>query len=75
MSKISTATLDEEIEDFNNDELSEDDYGFILGPNGELKSIFVPENAPFKSPKNVTKILKMFGIYDIDDLTKEEPLH
>jgi hypothetical protein len=45
-------------------EISEEDYGFILGPDGELKSVMLPENMPFKQPKNVTKILRMFKIMD-----------
>jgi hypothetical protein len=49
-------------------EISEEDYGFILGPNGELKSVFLPDNMPFKQPKNVAKILRMFKIMDGDQL-------
>jgi hypothetical protein len=75
MSKSTTVSQDQIIEDIYSDELSEEDYGFVLGPDGELKSVFVPENAPFKAPKNVAKILKLFGIYDIDNVYKEEPLH
>jgi hypothetical protein len=49
-------------------EISEEDYGFILGPDGELKSVMLPENMPFKHPKNVSKILRMFKIMDADQL-------
>jgi hypothetical protein len=49
-------------------EISDEDYGFILGPDGELKSVFLPDNMPFKQPKNVAKILRMFKIMDGDQL-------
>jgi hypothetical protein len=75
MSKSTTLSQDEIIEEIYNDELSDEDYGFVLGPDGELKSVFLPENAPFKSPKNVEKILRIFGIYDIENISKEETLH
>ena len=43
-------------------DISNEDYGFILDSNGELKSIFLPEHVPFKAPKTVNKILRIFGI-------------
>lgn len=75
MSKPNTSEEVTTFEDVYDSEMSDDDYGFILGPNGELKSVFVPDNASFNTPKNVLKILKMFGIYDVDNLTGEETLH
>ena len=53
-------------------DIEDEDYGFVFGPDGELKSVFMPTHIPFKPPKNVTKILKMFGIHDpgqLDDRT------
>jgi hypothetical protein len=50
-------------------EISDEDYGFILGPDGELKSIFLPDNMPFKQPKNVQKILRIFKIMDGEQLS------
>lgn len=52
-------------------DIGDEDYGFIFGPDGELKSIFLPEHVPFKTPKNVQKILKMFGITDAQQITGE----
>jgi hypothetical protein len=45
-------------------EIEDEDYGFVFGPDGELKSVFLPASLPFKTPKNIAKILKMFGITD-----------
>jgi hypothetical protein len=53
------------------DDISDEDYGFILGPDGELKSIFLPSNMPFKQPKNVAKILRIFKIMDGDQLNND----
>ena len=49
-------------------DIGDEDYGFILGPDGELKSLFLPDVLPFKQPKNVAKILKMFGIRDPEQI-------
>lgn len=66
--------LDQEqtTDDIYDTEISDEDYGFVLGPDGELKSVFLPDNMPFKTPKKVQRILKMFGIMDphqLDDGT------
>lgn len=53
---------------FYEDEISEDDYGFIFGPDGELKSAFFPDNLPFKTPENIQKILALFGYSDPEQL-------
>jgi len=45
-------------------DLDDEDYGFVVGPDGELKSIIVPDVVPFKTPKKIQKIFKMFGISD-----------
>lgn len=73
MSKIA---LEEElsVDDVYDTEITDEDYGFIIGPDGELKSVFLPENMPFKTPKNIAKILKMFGITD-PALLEEVTLH
>ena len=52
-------------------DIGAEDYGFILGPDGELKSLFLPDVIPFKQPKNVQKILKMFGIRDPEQLDND----
>jgi hypothetical protein len=67
---MSKVTLDQEQDmgDVYDTEISDEDYGFILGPDGELKSVFLPDNMPFKQPKNIRKIFKMFGINDAEQL-------
>lgn len=59
---------DQFVQDVYDEEISDEDYGFIFGPDGELKSVFLPTNVPFKTPKNIAKILKMFGIQDAEQL-------
>ena len=49
-------------------EISEEDYGFIVGPDGKLKSVMLPESIPFKQPKTIQRIFKIFGISDADAL-------
>jgi hypothetical protein len=51
------------------DEFDDSDYGFIIGPDGELKSVMFPEDLMFDPPKEIKKILKIFGIKDINDLS------
>jgi len=66
MSKLSEELA---IEDgFYEDDISDEDYGFIFGPNGELKSVFFPDNMPFKTPESIQKILEIFGYSDPEQL-------
>jgi hypothetical protein len=48
------------------DEYDEGDYGFILGADGELKSMFAPEEFFLDPPPKVKRILKILGIKDIN---------
>ena len=57
MSKTTVEINEVTVDDMYETEIGEEDYGFILGPNGELKSVFMPEVVPFKQPKNIQKIL------------------
>ena len=63
-----------EEEDFSDEEFCEGDYGFIINPNGELKSMMFPEDLMEDPPKSIKKILKIFGITDINLIT-EKTLH
>jgi hypothetical protein len=67
-------TMQEEFDPIDID-IANDDYGFIFDADGELKSVFLPDNIPFKVPKNIQRILKIAGIRDIDDITGDHPLH
>lgn len=62
-------------EEYNSQEITSEDYGFILDGNGELKSVFLPDNVPFRAPKNVNKILKIFGVVDVQRFDSEPGLH
>lgn len=53
-------------EDF--EEYDERDFGFIISPEGDLKSIMFPENLMEDPPKEIKKILKIFGIKDLHDI-------
>lgn len=69
MSKLSEELA---IEDgFYENDISEEDYGFVFGPDGELKSVFLPDNMPFKTPDNIQKLLSIFGINDPDQLNND----
>jgi hypothetical protein len=67
MSKLAQAR-DESFDDQYDTDIGDDDYGFIVGPDGELKSVFLPDSIPFKQTKKLQKILKVFGILDADQL-------
>lgn len=48
--------------------LDDGDYGFIISADGELKHLFTPEEFALYPPKTVQKILKIFGIKDINQV-------
>jgi hypothetical protein len=48
------------------DEYEDGDYGFILGSDGELKSMFAPDEFFLEPPPKVKRILKILGIKDIN---------
>jgi len=59
----------EEVDDYNfDDDFTDEDYGFILGPNGELKSIMFPEDLMENPPPKISKILKILGVTNIHQL-------
>lgn len=50
------------------DEDTPDDFSFVLGPEGELKSFAIPEHMIDDLPESVEMILKLFGIDDLTDI-------
>ena len=54
--------------DYYEGEFVEGDYGFIISPTGELKSMMFPEDLMEEPPKAIRKILKIFGIPSIHSL-------
>jgi hypothetical protein len=55
-------------QEFDEGEFTTDDYGFVIGPDGSLKSIAYPEDLMEDPPEEVTRILKIFGITGLADL-------
>jgi hypothetical protein len=60
---ISTSVEIEETEDF-----GEDDFAFVIGPDGNLKTFMIPEHLMGDPPEEVKMILSLFGIDDIHEL-------
>lgn len=56
-------------------DIGEDDYGFVFDSEGNVKFVFVPDNLPFKPPKNIMKILKILGITDLSQFDEDIPIH
>jgi hypothetical protein len=59
-------SIDEFEED--DDDFAPDDFGFIIGPDGELKSVMYPEHLMEDPPEEIKMILQIFGIDSIDTL-------
>ena len=66
MSKM-TEIREEEYDEFIDNEISDDDYGFIFDTDGNLKSVFLPDEV-FEVPETIQAILDIFGIDDIAQL-------
>lgn len=61
-----------EIEEYEeSDDYGKDDFGFVIGPDGELKSFMVPEHLMEDPPEEVKMILSLFGIDNIHELTSK----
>jgi hypothetical protein len=43
----------------------DDDFGFIISSDGELKSMMIPEELMDDPPPEIEKILNIFGIKNI----------
>lgn len=63
--------LDQDQDDIELDEIGDDDYGFIIGPDGELKHLFTPDDFLLDPPPVVKKILELLGIKDVNALDFE----
>lgn len=56
------------------DEFDADDFGFVIGSDGSLKSLMVPQDLMDDPPEEVRAILKLFGIDDLH-LLESRTLH
>ena len=63
---VETVVTIEESDEEN--ESGPDDFGFVLGPDGDLKSFMIPEHLMEDPPEEVLAILSIFGIDNIYDL-------
>lgn len=54
--------------DDDNDDHDPEDFGFIIDSNGNLKSVMLPEAYMGNPPTEVKRILKIFGIKNLDTL-------
>ena len=64
----------EELDTSDETDLADEDYGFIISPNGQLKSFFVPvDDFEIDPPEVVIAILKLLGINNINDALEGNP--
>ncbi len=63
---VTASVTIEEIEE--TDDIGADDFAFVIGPNGELKSFMMPEHLMEDPPEEVQMILELFGINDVHEL-------
>lgn len=74
MSKRLELTVEDPVQDYD-EEIGEEDYGFIFDAEGNLKFAFVPEFLPDKPPKNIQKIMKILGVIDLAQFNEDLTLH
>lgn len=78
MSKLTKQQEELEVTDlFDDEEMSDDDYVFVIGPNGELKSVLLPDNEElsFNPPEQIKQMLAVYDIADIDQFLEPRVLH
>lgn len=56
-------------------DIGEDDYGFVFDAEGNVKFVFVPDNVPFKPPKTILKIMKILGVTDLSQFDEDINIH
>lgn len=56
-------------------DIGEDDYGFVFDADGNVKFVFIPDNLPFKPPKNILKIMKILGVTDLSQFDEDINIH
>ena len=57
------------------DEIGDEDYGFVFDAEGNLKFAFIPEVVPDKPPKNIQKIMKILGVIDLAQFNEDLTIH
>jgi hypothetical protein len=60
-----TKNVDELLEDTDDyDDLSPEDYVFIVGPDGKMKSVIFPPEDEFEYSQGLKEVFSMFGVED-----------
>ena len=57
------------------DGLDDDDYVFVVGPDGKMKSVIFPAEETIDYHKDLLKVFAMFGVNDPDDLLGGHTIH
>ena len=62
------------VDEIDDDSEDQDNFTFILGPDGELKHMLIPKHSIGDLPEEVQLILDLYGIDDISNV-KGRTLH
>jgi hypothetical protein len=65
---------DDEVE-FIDANIADEDYVFIIGPDGELKQILLPDDLPFELPEKVNQVLAIYNVTDVENLVISPTIH
>jgi len=74
MSKRLEVTVEDAIQSYD-EEIGDEDYGFIFDSDGNLKYAFIPEVLPDKPPKSIQKIMKILGVIDLQQFNEDLTIH
>jgi hypothetical protein len=64
----SDVNSNEILEEFEDYEVTDDDFEFIIGPDGTLKSLSLPKDYMSDPPEEVSLILKLYGIDNLHEM-------
>jgi hypothetical protein len=74
MSKRLELEVEDAIQSYD-EEIGDEDYGFIFDSDGNLKYAFIPEVLPDKPPKSIAKIMKILGVIDLQQFNEDLTIH
>ena len=72
ITKTEVDNIDEFLDNF---DLDDDDYILVVGSDGKLKNVFLPESEVFEPHENIQRVLNVFGIQDVDFINGSTTLH
>lgn len=76
MSRLTDSDLELDLDSEDIEVIEETDYAIVIGPDGKLKSIFMPEGyVDEEIPENIQKIMAIFGVADATDVATTRTLH